>query len=70
MLHKRIQTLDILIELCSTKVKFKWTEIESNDFIAINKMVGRDILLSYPNFSKRFIIHTEDIKRHLGGGVT
>ena len=65
MLLKRAHTLDLLIKLCSTKVKFKWTDIENNDFIAINKMVGRDILLSYPISCKRFIIHTYTIKGQL-----
>ena len=48
------------------KVKFKWNDVENDDFIAMNKIVGRDILLSYPNFINSFIIHTGSRKKHLG----
>ena len=30
--------------------------------VAMKKIVGRNILPSYPNFSKMFIIHTDDRK--------
>ena len=56
-----------LTKICSTKVKFKWTEVENNDVLAMKKIVGRDVLLSYPNFTKTFIIHTDASKTHLGG---
>ena len=36
-----------------------------NSFIKINKIVSRDILLSYPNFSEEFIIHACAIKIQL-----
>ena len=32
----------------------------------MNKIVGRDVLLSYPKFSENFIIHTDDSKMQLG----
>ena len=37
----------------------EWTVIKYNAFIAMYKIVGYDVLLSYPNFSERFIIHTD-----------
>ena len=49
------------------KVKFKWTYVENNDFIAMKKIVGSGVLLSYPNFSEKFIIHTDASKTKLGG---
>ena len=57
--HKRAYTLAPLTKPCSTKVKFKWADVENNAFIEIKKIVGRDVLLSYHNFSEKFIIHTD-----------
>ena len=48
------------------EVKFKQADSEKNTSIAMKKIVGRDILLYYPNFSERFIIHTDAIKTQLG----
>ena len=67
MWRKCAHKLDPLTKLSSTKVKFKWTDVEHYYFIAINKIVGRDVLLYYPNFSKIFIIHTESGKTKLLG---
>ena len=33
------------------------------------KIIGRDILLSYPNFSEKFIINTDYRKTYLGGVI-
>ena len=65
---KRAHTLAPLTKLCLSDIKFKWTDIENDPFIAMNKIVGRDILLYYPNFSERFTIHTDARKTQLGGG--
>ena len=69
MWRKRANTLSPLTKICSAKVKFKWNDVDNNSFIATKKIVGRDVLLSYPNFSKRFIFHTEASKTQLGGGT-
>ena len=47
------------------EAKFKWTDVGDNDFIYKKKILGRDVLLSYPNFSERFIINTDASKTHL-----
>ena len=67
---KCAHTLSPLIKLCSAEVKFKWTEVEKNSFIALKKIVGRDVLLYYPDFSKRFIMHTDASKTQLGGVIS
>ena len=36
----------------------------------MKKIVERDFLLSYPNFSEIFIIHTNTRKIHLGGVIS
>ena len=59
MWRNHAHTLAPLIKLCSTEVKFKYTVVENNTFISMKNMVGRDLLLSYPNFSEKFIILTD-----------
>ena len=70
MWRKRAHTLAPLTKLCSMKVKFKWTDEDNDYFIAMKKIGGRDVPLYYPNFSERFIIHTEARKKKLGGVVS
>ena len=64
---KHAHTIAPVTKLCLAKVKFKWTGVESDAFIPTNKIVGRDVLLSYPNFNKIFITHTDAIKIQLRG---
>ena len=42
-------------------------DIENNAFIAMKKIVGREVLPSYPNFRENFIIHTDASNTQLGG---
>ena len=70
MWRKRAHTLASLTYICSTEVNFKWTDVEKNYFIAMKKIVGRDVLLYYLNFSKRFIVHTGARKTQLGGVIS
>ena len=56
--------------MCSTKVKFKWTDVENDAFIATKKIVGRDVLLSYLNFSEKFIISTNASNKQIGGIIS
>ena len=67
---KRAHTLAPLTKLCSSDVKFKWTDVENNAFVAMKKIVGRDVLLCYPNISVKFIIHTDSSKTQLGGVIS
>ena len=66
--RKHAHTLSPLTKLCSTNVKFKWSDTENNDFIAMKKIVGCYFLLLNPNFSKIFITHTDASKTQMGGG--
>ena len=43
-----------LTHITSSKVKFKWTKIEQDDFEEIKRTVARDSLLAYPDFNKEF----------------
>ena len=62
MWRKREHTLAPLKILCLTKVKLKWTDVDNNAFMAMKKVVGRGVLLYYPNFSKIFMIQTDGRK--------
>ena len=46
MWRNHAHTLAPLTKLCSTKVKFKWTGVENNVFLAMKKIVGCDVLIS------------------------
>ena len=70
MWRKRARTLGPLTKICPPKVKFKWTDVEKNSFPAIKKIVGCDVLLSYPKFSETFIIHTDARNMQLGGIIS
>ena len=59
MWHNRVRTLVTLTKLCFTKFKFEWTYVEQKYFMEMKKIVRRDMLFSYPNFSKEFMIHTD-----------
>ena len=58
MWYKRLHLLHPLPELMSPKVKFKCTNAEQKEFDEIKCTVFYDTLLAYPDFNKRFNIHT------------
>ena len=64
MWRKHAHTLATIKKLCSNKANFTWTGGYQKDFIEMKKIVGRDMLLSYPNFSEEIIIHTEASRTH------
>ena len=52
MWERRSHTLAPLTNITSSKVKFKWTKIEQDDFGEIKRILARDNLLSYLNFNE------------------
>ena len=70
MWHKRSETLAPLTALTSKTVKWRWTEVEQKAFDAMKKILGKEVLLSYPNFNKRFVIYTDASKTQLGAVIT
>ena len=55
-----------LTALTSNKVNFKWTDVEQKAFDKIKGIVDCGTLLSYPDFNKRFNIHTDAIYYQIG----
>ena len=54
------------MHLTSANVKFKWTNVEQMAFNKIKQIVGRETLLSYPDFNLLFEIHTDASHTQLG----
>ena len=53
----------------STK-RFIWTEEHENAFNQMKKVVSREVMLAYPDFSKEFVIYTDTSTRQLGAFIT
>ena len=51
------------------KVNFKWTNVEQKAFDDIKRAVAHDTLLAYPDFNKRFDIHTYASNHQLGAVI-
>ena len=67
---RRPHVLAPLIKLTSNKVKFIWTKEHQAAFETMKKQVGRDVLLAYPDFSEKFVIHADASKTQLGGIIS
>ena len=66
----RSEILAPLTRLSSNKVPFQWTDVEQTAFETIKTIVGREVLLSYPDFSKPFHIHMDASKTQLGSVIS
>ena len=61
MWAKQSQLSQTLTVLTSNKVEFRWTHIEKS-LDEVKENVTCDALLIYPDFNKRFDIHTDASK--------
>ena len=50
--------------------KFIWTDECERAFNQIKKIVSREVMLAYPNFSKKFEIYTDASNKQLGAVIT
>ena len=62
----RSDLLAPLSKLTSTNVPWKWTEVEQKAFEKVKKIISKETLLSFPDFSKPFEIHTDASHTQLG----
>jgi hypothetical protein len=67
---RRSEVLAPLTRLTSANVKFEWTDVEQTAFNKIKQIVGCETLLSYPDFSQPFEIHTDASKTQLGAVIS
>ena len=63
---RRSEVLAPLARLTSKNVKWQWTSKEQNSFETMKRIISKEILLTYPDFSKSFDIHTDASDMQLG----
>ena len=63
---RRSEILAPLTHLTSDKNKWEWTNVHQRSFDLIKKVLSRETLLAYPDFSKPFEIHTDASDYQLG----
>jgi len=70
--HHRSYILEPLTRISSSKNKFLkgWTTEQDQAFSQIKSLMGRQVLLHYPDFSKPFDIYTDASAYQLGGVIT
>ena len=67
---KRSEVLSPLTSMTSKEAKWNWTNECQMAFDTIKKIVSREVLLSYPDFSDTFEIHTDASKYQLGAVIS
>ena len=67
---RRSEVLAPLAALTSKKVPWKWTDKHQLAFELMKKIVSKEVLLSYPDFSKPFDIHTDASHTQLGAVIS
>ena len=70
MWQQRSTLLAPLTALTSKDKPFIWTAEHTECFNAIKRVVGREVLLAYPDFSLPFEIHTDASKSQLGAVIS
>ena len=66
MWQKRSETLAPLTALTSKNVKYNWKDEHQKCFDAIQRMIGHEVLLVYPDLNAPFEIHTDASKLQIG----
>ena len=66
----RAEMLAPLTALTSDNVPFKWTQIQSDAFKRVKDALSKEVLLTYPDFSKPFDIHTDASDTQLGAVIS
>ena len=69
MWHHRSDIMAPLTDLTSNNLKFKWTEAHQISFDKIKRAISKTVLLSFPNYSKKFTVYTDASKTQLGGVI-
>lgn len=67
---RRSDVLAPLTALVSKHAKWQWTSVEQNAFDTMKRIIGREVLLSYPDFSKPFDIHTDASHTQIGSVIS
>ena len=70
MWQKGSEFLAPLTALTSKNVKYNWKEEHQNCFDDIKRVIEREVLLAYPDFTAPFEIRTEDSKLRIGAVIS
>lgn len=65
MWRHRSTILAPLTTLTSKTNKWKWTNVHTETFQAIQKVLAKQVLLAYPDFTKPFHVYTDASKYQL-----
>ena len=66
----RSHCLAPLSSLTSAKVKWKWTQLHQDSFEQMKALMAKETLVTFPDFSKEFEIHTDASKLQLGACIS
>ena len=67
---RRSHVLAPLAALTSKQAKWHWGEKESKAFNMAKRIIAKESILAYPDFSKKFTIHTDASHYQLGGVIS
>jgi hypothetical protein len=67
---RRSELLALLTSMTSKNVKFIWTDEHQKAFDNIKKMICREVMLTFLDFSKPFHIYTDASDKQLGAVIT
>jgi len=67
---RRSDILAPLAQLCGKNTTWKWTDVHQHAFDTMKRIVATDVLLAYPDFSKKFEIYTDASDKQLGAVIT
>ena len=59
-----------LARLTLKTVKWVWTDIKQKAFDTIKQVISQEVLLTYPDFNKKFTIHTDASNLQLGAVIS
>ena len=68
-MEKHSELIAPLTSLTSTKSKWDWTDKHQKVFGVIKNVILRETLLSYPDFTKPFDIHTDASDLQVGAVI-
>lgn len=67
---RRSHVLAPLAKLTSKTVPFKWGPAQAKAFAMCKRIISKEVILAYPDFSKPFVIHTDASHYQLGGVIS
>ena len=70
MWQKRSELLAASTSLTSKNAKYNWKDEHQKCFDAIKCVIGREVLLTYPDFNSPFEMHTDASKIKIGAVIS